>query len=389
MFLLCLFITGCTAKTEEKEETTEEKYLHEAEERSLEIASLYAPIYAKAEKVQDIEDSTHIVLSQEDIDKIENILIEKDYSVVNSDSIYPSYLVHGERIRTLEEKVSKGQEVKEEIIFMTESGGFYHYTFFALDGKLYCTLLCMEWDENNQPVVTESSFRPVLDWYISEKGNFYFQIYPDNSHFEKYICIPLQPVDKKLYDWNKACILPVGYVGNNLFLCDWQEGDFGTLRFNDIFEICYYMKTGEYFHEVVYGELEPIDIPAKLFEETILPYFSISLSEFREKSLYNTEKNTYPWQELFSENIVHFPWVEPMVEEARENSDGTVTLVVDVMCTDYGTDRLFTHEVTIRPLSDGAFQYVGNGITFVGEHGLPPDYPRLAAFLENANDEGQ
>lgn len=389
IFFLCLLmaVTGCTAK--EKEETTEEKYLQEAEDRSMEIASLYAPIYVEAEKISDKEDISRIVISQKDIDAIENLLMEKGYSVVNSDTIYPSYLAHGEGIRTLEQKIEKGQDIKEEMISITETGGFYHYTFFVLDGALHCTLLCTEWNGDNQPAVTEKSFRPVLDWKISENDNFYFQIYPPNSHFENYTFIPLVPVDKELYDWNKTCILPVGYVGNNLFLCNWQEGDFGALRFNDIFEICYYMKRGEYFHETVNGELEPIAIPAKLFEETILPYFSIPLWEFREKSLYDGAKDAYPWQELFSENIVHFPWVEPVVREAGKNSDGTITLTVDVMCIDYGTDRLFTHEVTIRPLSDGAFQYVGNHITFVGDHGLPPDYPRLAAFLENTDDTGQ
>ncbi len=387
--LFCLFVvfllTGCTAK---KEKTIEELRLEEGEARCMEIAATYADLYEKAEKIQDKEDTTQQTLPQKELDRIENRLMEQDFAVTDSDAVYPTYLAHGERLLLWGKKTKAGQPAEAEMIFLRETGGFYRYAFFPVNGEVFCTLLSVEWNENNTPKVTESSYRPVLDWYITEKENLYIQIYEGDSHFEKYIFMPLQPANKELYDWNRTYILPIGYVGNNLFLCDWKEGDFGNLRFNDIFELLYYMQKKTYFRPTVNGEVTSTYIPAPLFEEVVLPYFSISLAEFRERSLYDGEKDAYPWQELFSENIVFFPWTEPVVTDVQKNSDGTITLTVDARCIQYGTDRLFTHKVTIRPLTEGRFQYVENVVTYVGKDGLPPDVPRLVSVQsQNADEE--
>lgn len=45
------------------------------------------------------------------------------------------------------------------------------------------------------------------------------------------------------------------------------------------------------------------------------------------------------------------------------NTDGTITLTVQALSTDLKTDCLFAHEVTVRPLENGRFQYVGNKVT--------------------------
>ena len=59
------------------------------------------------------------------------------------------------------------------------------------------------------------------------------------------------------------------------------------------------------------------------------------------------------------------------------NSDGTMTLSVEVLSTDLKTDCLFSHDVTVRPLENGSFQYVGNQTTYQTEYGLPPAESRF------------
>ena len=59
------------------------------------------------------------------------------------------------------------------------------------------------------------------------------------------------------------------------------------------------------------------------------------------------------------------------------NPDGTMTLTVQMLSTDLKMDCLFAHEVTVRPLKNGIFQYVGNRITYQTEYGLPYSVPRL------------
>ena len=61
----------------------------------------------------------------------------------------------------------------------------------------------------------------------------------------------------------------------------------------------------------------------------------------------------------------------------KENDDNTITLTVNVRCNDYKTDKLFTHEVVIRELDNGQYQYLSNKITYKSDIELPPDRPRL------------
>lgn len=69
--------------------------------------------------------------------------------------------------------------------------------------------------------------------------------------------------------------------------------------------------------------------------------------------------------------------VEPEVTAYVVNPDGTMTLAVEMLSTDLKMDCLFAHEVTIRPLENGNFQYVGNRVTYQTEYGLPYTIPRL------------
>lgn len=73
-------------------------------------------------------------------------------------------------------------------------------------------------------------------------------------------------------------------------------------------------------------------------------------------------------------------WVtrqESEVISGQANPDGTITLQVWMLSTDLKADCLFSHEVTVRPLDDGRFQFVGNRITSRTEYGLPYCDPRL------------
>ena len=56
------------------------------------------------------------------------------------------------------------------------------------------------------------------------------------------------------------------------------------------------------------------------------------------------------------------PVLVPDVTGFRHNDDGTLTLTVEVISAEDGTDRLFTHELTVRPLGGRSFQYVSNRI---------------------------
>ena len=163
----------------------------------------------------------------------------------------------------------------------------------------------------------------------------------------------------------------------NLFLCNWREGDWGDLSFNDLFEYLYEKDRGERFE---WSDLSSFMLPAELFESTVLPYFQISLEKFRKASGYDAEADAYPWRPVFGDDLTtwKYPMCEPEVVSRTRNSDGTLTLTVQVYSRELKTDRLFTHEVTVRLLENGGFQYTANRVTYVSDRGLPPSMPRFA-----------
>ena len=121
------------------------------------------------------------------------------------------------------------------------------------------------------------------------------------------------------------------------------------------------------------------EIPATEFEKIVMPYFNINIETFRKLAQYNAEGDYYPWRPLETNDFVRLWYytIEPEVTAYTVNSDGTITLTVEVLSTDLKMDCLFTHEVTIRPLENGQFQYVWNCITYQTEYGLPYSVPRL------------
>ena len=73
-----------------------------------------------------------------------------------------------------------------------------------------------------------------------------------------------------------------------------------------------------------------------------------------------------------------YPAIEPYITGYCEQADGTLTLQISCLSTDIPTDCLFSHELTVRNLPDGSFQYVSNRITYQTELGLPNSAPRLS-----------
>ena len=312
--------------------------------------------------------------SRETIDAVEARLTETGYTTVDTDAVYPDYLANPEGLR----RFCAGEKDTQTVIHVSEDGGFWYTFFVRKKGQTLCVLTKIGWDGEGRACVETCETLPVYEMELADWDVVYYRLYPDNDpHYIDYNQLRLTPVDRELYDLNREYIRPVGYQMVNLFLCDWQEGDWGDLSFNDLFEYLYEKDRGERFE---WGGLSELMLPAELFESTVLPYFPISLEDFRKASGYDAEVDTYPWRPMFGDDLTSwkYPICEPEVVGQTQNSDGTLTLTVQVYSPELKTDRLFTHAVTVRPLENGGFQYTANRITDVSDRGLPPAMPRFA-----------
>lgn len=349
------------------------------EARCGEIAAMYRSRYDGAEKTASANSWEEPALSQDSIDAIENLLIDAGLDVMDTNGSYPSYLVTSSRFHSFWEAAQRHEKVQQEVIRIAESGKLMYqlFTCEASGNFLYSMIYPLDGGEPYYEM------HDIKDWELTEKDNFFYRILPaDDKHYPDFSLIRLTPPDLELCDMTADYIFPVGYIATNLFLTDWSEGNWGNLSFNDQFENLYFSHYGTEFTGEGYSYLDEehgYAIPAAEFEEIVLPYYNIALDTFRSLAQYHSSGDYYVCRTLKTDDFV-FLWYysfEPEVTAYTKNADGTITLTVEALSTDLKMDCLFAHEVTVRPLENGRFQYVGNRVTYQTEYGLPYAVPRL------------
>ncbi len=326
---------------------------------------------------RDIQEGASLVRNAGDRDSAERSLLEAGWPVLDTDDPYPAYLANGETLRSFADG-----EADSFGFFQIRENGELRYIAFRREREavtFFCADICLEEDV---PRVREMSAQPVYELELADWGVFYYRLYPaGDPHYVDYTQIFLEPPDREAWDMVYRYIQPVGYQMVNLFLQDWREGDWGSLAFPDLLEALYQMQTGQ---RLVWEEYpaqgNPIRrmVPAAVFEQALLPYFALSQEALRRLCGYDPAQDAYPWRPVHGDELVSwgYPMCEPHVAASRENPDGTLTLDVEVWSPELKTNRLFCHELTVRPLAGGGFQYVSNQVTDVGDRGLPLAMPR-------------
>lgn len=270
------------------------------------------------------------------------------------------------------EQTEPGNQAELTIITVEYTGGLTKYDLRAEDGSLHIDKSYYQYENGNLQNKSTYSY-PADSWQYTEdgyflfSGSYYSQDYYIYALSDVTVCTALrvQPLDEKCREWNRQYILPVGYGRNNLFLIDWDESDFGNLDFYDVFDKFYPLVNGiqlPYKPDENLGVGAVCRIPETEFENVLLSYFQISQEILRSKTTFFPEDSAYEYKprglhETESEDIPY-----PEVAAYKENNDGTITLTVNAVYPRKNTSKAFSHEVVVRPLSDGGFQYVSNQI---------------------------
>ena len=90
----------------------------------------------------------------------------------------------------------------------------------------------------------------------------------------------------------------------------------------------------------------------------MLSMFPVTVTELRDKCDYNPEKDSYRYHVILGKQYPPFG----EVVDYSYNDDGTVSLIVDAVWADEGSDIAFRNTLTVKPEDDGTFKYMSNHI---------------------------
>lgn len=373
LIALCLLLCACGAPDAGQE--------RDIQKRCRQIVSLYRDLYDSAQKEPAADRWEEQTLSQQSIDAIEARLLERGLDVIDSSADCPGYFVNAEHFRQFWDSVQRDEEASQEVIAIRDSGALSYRLLTHQDGTTYVYSLVYSLAGDEDP---DYEMHQVYGAELTEQGNFYYRINPeDDCHYANYTLIRLQKPDQELWELYSKYILAGGYTATNIFLTDWTEDDFSPLCFNDLWEYVYRYRTGTQFWPdgCAYDKSRNCYlIPAAEFESAVLPFFKLDAQTLRQLADYDAQTDSYPWRQVESNDYafyLSYYTIEPEVTACRTNADGTLALTVEARSTDLGIDCLFSHEVTVRPMEDGGFQFVGNRVLSQTEKGLPYCEPRL------------
>ena len=368
LLALGLLLSGCAGP------------LPEEEGANLQAAELCAAVWQSAPREPSPYSEQEVWLTLAGQREIEDCLRAAGLAVAQRDQEGVSLLCTGqEALQSFAEQVQSGQEAEVTIYSVERRGQLIARTYRLEDGEKLRTEAVLSWDKRGRPQLEEVYTLPVTAWTLTEKGNF---ICSYGQKLSSHEVLRLHAPDEQYALYAARYLLPMGYQGHNLFSSDWSEENWQALAINDLFADLYKLQTGRDLdvERFAYdGQKGWRTVPAEVFEQVIYQNFAISPAALRQAAHYDEEARSYPWVELNCLTWDAQPLGQPDVIGAVENADGTLTLTVEVLCAQAGTDQIFTHELTVRPLSDGGFQYVRNRLL----SGERADYVSRLTYAQN------
>lgn len=197
-----------------------------------------------------------------------------------------------------------------------------------------------------------TGIRDLKDMKLTEKGYFiytYSNIIAHGGLKEYFRVSPLTDECRKL---TRKYVYGLSYVNYNMLVIEWDESNASDILVPCMFDDIYRLYTGE--------NLKPDGgwIDADKYESVMLSMFPVTVTELRDKCDYNPEKDSYRYHVILGKQYPPFG----EVVDYTYNDDGTVSLIVDAVWADKGSDIAFRNTLTVKPEEDGTFKYMSNHI---------------------------
>ena len=306
------------------------------------IGILQSDAIRKLYEDEDISDNSDLIYGAVDILGSSGLICFADdtnmYNYQLFQSFYRNYTDGGERDYICVYRVNRDASVTE-------------MTFVYDDSRIQMIFNTAKYENRDWKFIA-TGIRDLKDMKLTEKGYFiytYSNIIAHGGLKEYFRVSPLTDECRKL---TRKYVYGLSYVNYNMLVIDWNESNASDILVPCMFDDIYRLYTGE--------NLKPDGgwIDADKYESVMLSMFPVTVTELRDKCDYNPEKDSYRYHVILGKQYPPFG----EVVDYTYNDDGTVSLIVDAVWADKGSDIAFRNTLTVKPEDDGTFKYMSNHI---------------------------
>lgn len=291
---------------------------------------------------EDISDNSDLIYDAVDILGGNGLICFADDTNMYNDqlfqSFYRNYTEGGERDYICVYRVNRDASVTE----MT----------FAYDDSRIQMIFNTAKYENHDWKFIASGIRDLKDMKLTEKGYFIYTYSNIIAHGGLKEYFRVSPLTDECRELTRKYVYGLSYVNYNMLVIDWDESNASDILVPCMFDDLYRLYAGE--------NLKPDGgwIDADKYESVMLSMFPVTVTELRDKCDYNPEKDSYRYHVILGKQYPPFG----EVVDYTYNDDGTVSLIVDAVWADKGSDIAFRNTLTVKPEDDGTFKYMSNHI---------------------------
>ena len=234
-------------------------------------------------------------------------------------------------------------------------------TFIYRKGELQTYYIGIRWKEGGIPEIQGTSVSNVAEIKLTEKGYFIYAYEYVIAHASLRQYWRIEPLPEDWRELTEKYISGLSYVNYNVLVTNWDSSNVEDILMPCMYEDIYRISTGENL------KTEDWKIPAEEYERIMTTYFPVSVEQLKEHCGYAEGSNSYEYEMIYASPYPPFG----EVVDYTKNADGTITLIVDGVWSDYNSDLAFRNTVVVLPFEDGTFRYLSNSIEQI-ELELPP-----------------
>lgn len=306
------------------------------------IGILQSDAIRKLYEDEDISDNSDLIYGAVDILGSSGLICFADdtnmYNYQLFQSFYRNYTDGGGRDYICVYRVNRDASVTE-------------MTFVYDDSRIQMIFNTAKFENHDWKFIA-TGIRDLRDMKLTQKGYFIYTYSNIIAHGGLKEYFRVSPLTDECRELTRKYVYGLSYVNYNMLVINWNESNASDILVPCMFDDIYRLYTGE--------NLKPDGgwIDADKYESVMLSMFPVTVTELRDNCDYNSEKDSYRYHVILGKQ---YPPFGEVVDYAY-NDDGTVTLIVDAVWADKGSDIAFRNTLTVKPEEDGTFKYMSNHI---------------------------